>query len=118
MTSIGPLQLQTFSLALALAILLSAAVALRQRPGRPGAVIDVCLLALATGLLAARSGHILLHAAHFSASCRSDILASWKAAASNGTAPWLVRWAGCGSARAGAASTGARCWTRWRRRCR
>ena len=66
MTSIGPLQLQTFSLALALAILLSAAVALRQRPGPPGAVIDVCLLALVTGLLAARSGHILLHAAHFS----------------------------------------------------
>ncbi len=73
MTSIGPLQLQTFSLALALAILLSAAVALRQRPGRPGAVIDVCLLALATGLLAARSGHILLHAAHFAA-LPSDIL--------------------------------------------
>ncbi len=73
MTGIGPWQVQTFSLALALAILLSAAVALRHRPGRPGAVLDVCLLALATGLLAARSGHILLHAAHFAA-VPSDIL--------------------------------------------
>ena len=73
MTVIGPWQVQTFSLALALAILLSAAVALRHRPGRPGAVLDVCLLALATGLLTARCGHILLHAAHFAA-VPSDIL--------------------------------------------
>ncbi len=66
MTAIGPWQLQTFSLVLALAILLAGAVALWQRPGPPAAVLDACLLALACGLLAARGGHVLLHFEHFS----------------------------------------------------
>ncbi len=66
MTTIGPWQVQTFSLALALAILPGGALALWQRPGRPGAVLDALLPALAAGLLAARGGHVLLHAAHFS----------------------------------------------------
>jgi len=65
MTAIGPWQVQTYSLTLALAILLSGAVALRLRPGRPLAALDACLLALATGLLAARAGHVLLHLEHF-----------------------------------------------------
>lgn len=65
MTSIGPLQLQTFSLALALAIVLAGLIALSRAPGRPGATLDACLVALAAGLVAARIGHILLHAAHF-----------------------------------------------------
>ena len=67
MTYVGPLQLQTFSLALALAIALAVVIALSRRPARTGATLDVCLLALAGGLLAARGGHILLHAAYFAA---------------------------------------------------
>ena len=66
MTAIGPWQVQTFSLVLALAVLLAGALALWRGPGRPAAVFDACLLALATGLLAARGAHVLLHLAHFS----------------------------------------------------
>lgn len=66
MTAVGPWQAQTFSLALALAILLAGAVALRLLPGRRHAALDACLLALAGGLLAARAGHALLHYEHFS----------------------------------------------------
>ena len=73
MTALGPWQLPTFSLALALAILLAGAVALRQRPGPPLAALDACLLALALGLLAARGGHVLLHLEHF-ARAPEDIL--------------------------------------------
>ena len=73
MTAVGPWQLHTFSLALALAILLAGAVALRQRPGPPLAALDACLLALALGLLAARGGHVLLHLEHF-ARAQQDIL--------------------------------------------
>ncbi len=73
MTAIGPWQVQTFSLTLALAILLAGAVALRQRSGSPLAVLDACLLALAPGLLAARGGHVLLHLEHF-ARTPEDIL--------------------------------------------
>ncbi|MDD9957246.1 MAG: prolipoprotein diacylglyceryl transferase [Anaerolineaceae bacterium] len=73
MTAIGPWQVQTFSLTLALAILLAGAVALRQRPRPAPAVLDACLLALATGLLAARAGHLLLHLEHF-ARTPEDIL--------------------------------------------
>lgn len=73
MTAVGPWQLHTFSLALALAILLAGAVALRQRPGPPLAALDACLLALALGLLAARGGHVLLHLEQF-ARAPQDIL--------------------------------------------
>ena len=66
MTAIGPWQLQTFSLALALAVLLAGAVALHLLPGRRLAALDACLPALAGGLLAARAGHVLLHYEHFS----------------------------------------------------
>lgn len=64
-TSIGPLQLQTFTLALAAAVILSIGWSAYRMPARRGAVVDACLGALAGGVIGARLLHVLLNWDYF-----------------------------------------------------
>lgn len=64
-TEIGPLRLQTFSLALALAVLVSIAWGFYRLPQQRAAWVDVVLAALFLGLLGARAGHVLLNWNYF-----------------------------------------------------
>jgi phosphatidylglycerol:prolipoprotein diacylglycerol transferase len=69
-TEVGPLRLQTFTVALALAIITSIGIGIARRPGRYGAVADACIGALIVGLVAARAGHVLLNWEHFAFNAR------------------------------------------------
>ena len=64
-TDIGPLRLQTFTLALALAIITSMGISITRRPNKRSAVADACIGALIMGLIFARAGHVLLNWEHF-----------------------------------------------------
>jgi phosphatidylglycerol:prolipoprotein diacylglycerol transferase len=61
-TTIGPVTLQTFTLSLALAVLLSIGIGLRRArmAYRAGPVADAYLMALIVGVVLARAGHVLL----------------------------------------------------------
>ena len=69
-TSFGPLTLQTFTLALALAILASIGIGVYRTATPRGHVIDACLGALALGIIGARAGHVLLNWEHFAYNTR------------------------------------------------
>lgn len=64
-TTIGPLRLQTFTLALSLAAVAGIAWSVWRVPGQRGAVVDVCLGGLVGGVLLARVGHVLLNWPYF-----------------------------------------------------
>lgn len=64
-TVIGPFSLQTFTLAVALAVMAAAGVGLRRAADRRGAWADAYLVALALGAIGARVGHVLLNWEHF-----------------------------------------------------
>lgn len=64
-TRIGPLEIQTFTLALALAFAAALGWAVWRVPASRGAVVDVCLGALVGGVLSARLFHILLNWTYF-----------------------------------------------------
>jgi prolipoprotein diacylglyceryltransferase len=64
-TTLGPLQVQTFTLALALAVAAGMGWAVYRTPGRPGPRVDACLGALAGGIVGARALHVLLNWAYF-----------------------------------------------------
>lgn len=64
-TTIGPLQLQTFTLALALAVAAGIGWSAYQLPNQRGAVVDACLGALAGGVIGARLVHVLLNWSYF-----------------------------------------------------
>jgi phosphatidylglycerol---prolipoprotein diacylglyceryl transferase len=64
-TTIGPLQVQTFTLVLALAVAVGAGWAVHRLPGRPGPVVDACLGGLIGGVIGARLFHVLLHWTYF-----------------------------------------------------
>ena len=64
-TSIGPSQLQTFTLALALAIVAGIGWSAWRLPDQRGAVVDAGLGALAGGVIGARLLHVLLNWSYF-----------------------------------------------------
>lgn len=65
-TTIGPLQVQTFTLALALAVAAGIGWSAWQQPDRRGAVVDAGLGALVGGVIGARLLHVLLNWTYFS----------------------------------------------------
>ncbi len=69
-TEIGPLRVQTFTLALALAVIASIGYGLYRLPERRGALMDAALVALGLGLLGARAGHVLLNWDYFAYNSR------------------------------------------------
>lgn len=64
-TEIGPLRLQTFTLALALAVLASLVWGFYRLPQQRAAWVDAALAALFLGLIGARAGHVLLNWNYF-----------------------------------------------------
>ena len=64
-TTFGPLRLQTFTLALALAIAASICWSVYRIPARRSVIVDVCLGALVLGVIGARAGHVLLNWEYF-----------------------------------------------------
>lgn len=64
-TRIGPLEIQTFTLALALAFAAALGWTVWRVPASRGAVVDACLGALVGGVLGARLFHVLLNWAYF-----------------------------------------------------
>lgn len=63
--TLGPLSIQTFTLALLLAVSLSIAAAVRRMNSPASYTVDVCLIALISGVVVARGLHVLLHWAYF-----------------------------------------------------
>jgi phosphatidylglycerol:prolipoprotein diacylglycerol transferase len=64
-TTIGPLQLQTFTLALAVAVVAGIGWSAYRLPDQRGAVVDAGLGALAGGVIGARLAHVLLNWTYF-----------------------------------------------------
>lgn len=64
-TTFGPLRLQTFTLALTLAVLASIGIGVYRTQARRSAVVDACLGALLLGVIGARIGHVLLNWEYF-----------------------------------------------------
>ena len=72
-TEIGPLRLQTYTLALGLAIVAAIGMRVMREPKNRGALVDACIGALILGVILARTGHVLLNWEHFAFNTR-DIL--------------------------------------------
>ena len=72
-TPFGPLRLQTYTLALALAVLASISMSVYRTQARRGAIIDACLGALVVGVVGARVGHVLLNWEYFAYNSREIV---------------------------------------------
>ncbi|MBZ0303081.1 MAG: prolipoprotein diacylglyceryl transferase [Anaerolineae bacterium] len=72
-TILGPLQIQTFTLVLALAVAISAGWAVYRTSGRPGPLVDTCLGGLIGGVISARLIHVLLNWPYFEYNTREIV---------------------------------------------